>query len=92
MAVNPDKVNKKIHLEEEDPFELVAIRCSGGNLDETVKIIIEEYIKLGFDESRILWLFKNPFFKYTNDIYKLKGENYIKKSIEEVKNKWLKFA
>ncbi len=87
MEINNLSIKK--HFEEDDPFELVGIRCSGGNLDETIHMIIEEYIKLGFDENRILWLFKNPFFKFTNDIYKVKGENYIKESIEKVKKKWL---
>jgi hypothetical protein len=86
-------MNKEIPIQkpfqEDDPLEFVAASCNG-NLNEMIENIIEEYIKMGFDQKTILQLFKSPFFKLTHSVYKSKGEEYIKKAIENVKIKWCK--
>ncbi|MFN7182055.1 MAG: hypothetical protein ACK4NF_05205 [Planctomycetota bacterium] len=84
-------LEKKIikQFEEDDPMELVGVEYTLHNFDTVIEGIIEEYIKLGFDENKIIWLFKNPFFKMTNSIYKQKGEQYIKRVIERIKKRWL---
>ncbi len=76
-------------LEIADPMELKGIQISGADFDLMVENIIEEYIMLGYDEKTIIYLFKHPFYKFTNNVYKLKGQEYIKQSIEKVKAKWI---
>lgn len=86
MKINNLKTKK---FEHDDPLELRGIEINDGNFDLMVNNIIEEYLLLGYDDKMILWLFKNPFYKFTYNTYKSKGEEYIKQCIEKIKAKWI---
>ena len=45
--------------------------------------IIEEYVRLGWDERRLLSIFANPMFLATHRIYRQKGEGYVRQLIRE---------
>lgn len=88
MKVDNAKIEGK-NFELDDPMELKGVQLDGANPDLMVENVIEEYLLLGFDDRMIMWLFKNPFYKFTNNIYKSKGEKYIKQIFEKVKAKWI---
>lgn len=77
------------NYENDDPMELKGIQIAGADFDQMVENVIEEYIMLGYDDKMILWIFKNPFYKFTNNVYKLKGAKYVQQSIEKIKTKWM---
>ncbi len=75
---------------EQDPMELIAMVLPGneGTLDEMAKCLIEEYVRLGWDEVRLMTLFHNPMFLGTHRIFRLKGEEYVKALIHETQQRW----
>ena len=69
----------KDEFAEEDPLELVGMVLPGdvGQLETMAECIVEEYVRLGWDERRLMTLFGNPMFMATYRIYQLKGETYV---------------
>lgn len=65
---------------DQDPMELVGVVMPGepGMLDAMATAIVEEYVLLGWDETRLMTLFVNPLFLATHRIYRQKGETYVR--------------
>lgn len=76
--------------EPDDPMELVGVALSadGDALDEMARCIIEEYVREGWDEARLLALFRNPFYRAPHMIYRERGEECVKRVIAEVCAQW----
>lgn len=77
-------------FEEEDPMELVGMVLPGtpGQLEAMSEAVVEEYVRLGWDEPRLMTLFTQPFFMATHRIYRLKGEAYVRGLIRKVLDQW----
>lgn len=77
----------------EDPMELVGMVLPGepGTLDAMAESIVEEYVRLGWDEARLMTLFTNPMFLATHRIYRTKGEPYVRSLIQKLCAKWKLF-
>jgi hypothetical protein len=75
---------------DEDPMELVGMVMPGapGMLEAMAEAFVEEYVRLGWDEERLLVLFRNPFFLGTHRVYRLRGEAYVRELIQHVCAKW----
>jgi hypothetical protein len=75
---------------EEDPLELVGMVMPGepGELEAMAECFIEEYVRLGWDEERLMTLFTNPMFLATHRIYRQKGEDYVRELIREICARW----
>lgn len=75
---------------EEDPMELVGMALPGepGQLEAMAEAIVEEYVRLGWGEQRLMTLFINPMFLATYRIYQHKGEPYVRALIQKTCNKW----
>jgi len=80
----------KDEFSEHDPMELIAMVLPGevGTLEEMAECLIEEFVRLGWDEARMMTLFCNPMFLATHRIYRLKGEEYIRTLIRATLQKW----
>jgi hypothetical protein len=74
----------------EDPLELVGIVMPGepGQLEAMAECIVEEYVRMGWDERRLMTLFVNPMFLATHRIYRQKGETYVRALIQRTCAKW----
>ena len=74
----------------EDPLELVGMVMSGepGQLEAMAECFVEEYVRMGWDERRLMTLFANPLFLATHRIYRLKGEEYVRELIRRMCAKW----
>jgi hypothetical protein len=70
---------------DEDPMELIGIVAPGeaGQLERMAETIVEEYVRMGWDERRLLTLFTNPMFMATHRIYLQKGEAYVKSLVQK---------
>jgi hypothetical protein len=49
---------------------------------------VEEYVRMGWDEPRLMTLFVNPLFMATHRIYRQKGEDYVRDLIRKMCGKW----
>ncbi len=74
----------------EDPMELVGMVMPGGpgQLEAMAECLVEEYIRMGWDEERLMTLFRNPMFAATFRIYRYKGEDYVRDLIRTIIRKW----
>lgn len=70
---------------EEDPLELVGmvLPAEAGQLERMAENIIEEYVRMGWDERRLMTIFVNPMFMATHRIYRIKGEDYVKDLVRQ---------
>lgn len=75
---------------EEDPMSLVGMVLPGeaGQLEAMAECFIEEYIRLGWTEPRLMTLFTNPMFLATHRVYRLKGETYVRDLIGRTLARW----
>ena len=74
----------------EDPMELVGMILPGqpGMLEAMAETFVDEYVRLGWDEERLMALFRNPFFQGTYRVYHLRGEAYVRGLIRRTIAKW----
>jgi hypothetical protein len=75
---------------DEDPMGLVGMVLPGepGQLEAMAECFVEEYVRMGWDERRLMTLFVNPTFLATHRIYRQKGEAYVRELIRRVCAKW----
>jgi hypothetical protein len=74
----------------EDPMALVGIVLPGepGQLEAMAETLVEEYVRLGWDEPRLMTLFVNPMFLATHRIYRQMGEDYVRQLIRKMQARW----
>jgi len=77
-------------FEPDDPLALVGVTVptDDGGLDEMARCLIEEYLREGWEEDRLLALFRNPFYRTPHIIYRARGEGFVRQLIEEVRARW----
>lgn len=73
-------------FESGDPFETVAVAIATAEdtTDEMARTFVEEFALLGFSASRVLSLFRNPFYAGAHMIYERRGEEFVRGLIREV--------
>jgi hypothetical protein len=74
----------------EDPMGLIGMVLPGepGQLEAMAECFIEEYVRLGWSEPRLMTLFVNPMFLATHRVYRMKGEAYVRDLIQRTCAKW----
>ena len=74
----------------EDPMEMVGMVVPGDSetMDAMAEALVEEYVRMGWDEARLMPLFTNPMYLATHRIYREKGVAYVIELIHKVRNKW----
>ena len=80
----------KDEFDTEDPLELVGMVVAGeaGQLEAMAECFVEEYVRMGWDEQRLMTLFVNPLFMATHRIYRQKGEEYVRALIRRMCARW----
>jgi hypothetical protein len=73
-----------------DPSMLVGVMLPAEAETETevAYVFAEEFARLGYDRTRILWLFKNPFYGGAHDAYQALGDETIRAIIDECLAAW----
>jgi hypothetical protein len=74
----------------EDPMGLIGMVMPGepGQLEAMAECFIEEYVRLGWSEPRLMTLFVNPMFLATHRVYRMKGEDYVRDLIRRTRMRW----
>ena len=80
----------KDEFEDDDPMELTGMVLPGepGQLETMAECFVEEYVRMGWDEPRLMTLFTHPLFMATHRIYRQKGEAYVRDLIRKSVAKW----
>jgi hypothetical protein len=77
-------------LEPDDPLALVgvALDADAGDEDAMARCLVEEYVRAGWTEERLLALFRNPFYRALHAIYRRRGEEAVRALIDHVAATW----
>ncbi|MDR7544337.1 MAG: hypothetical protein QN120_08850 [Armatimonadota bacterium] len=77
-------------FEPDDPMALVGVvgDADAAAADEMARCLVEEYLRAGWDEVRLLALFRNPFYRALHGIYRARGEEAVAALIAEVAASW----
>ncbi|MCX7851937.1 MAG: hypothetical protein N2383_04040 [Caldilineales bacterium] len=78
-------------FDDDDPMELIGMVLPGepGTLEAMAEVLVEEYVRLGWDEPRLMTLFVHPMFMATHRIYRQKGEAYVRELIRRMEARWV---
>lgn len=70
----------------DDPMALVGVIVDAGAdaAHEMARCLVEEYLREGWDEGRLLALFRNPFYAALHAIYRERGEGAVRALIADV--------
>lgn len=53
--------------------------------EEMARTIVEEFALLGRDDEEILKLFRNPFYRFPHQVYRARGEKYVRNLIRKTR-------
>ncbi len=72
----------------EDPTELVGVAIPGGDLDQALDCIVQEYLLMGWGFQQIMVLFRSPHYGATHQIYRQLGEGHVKERVQHLVSQW----
>ena len=72
----------------EDPEELVGVAIPGGDADQQLDCIVQEYLLMGWGFQQIMVLFRSPHYGATHQIYRQKGEGQVKDRVQQLVTQW----
>ncbi len=77
-------------FEQEDPMAMVQMfldaPADDSFYDQMARTFVEEYMRMGWSDEEIASLFHEPYYRGTYDIFRKKGEAFVKNLIHEVRN------
>ena len=78
----------------EDPLELngVGLICEEDTTELMTECFVEEFMRLGYNHTQILALFRNPHYLGMNLALQNRGEQFVRDKIAEVFARWGKTA
>jgi hypothetical protein len=69
-------------------MELVGVVIPGGDGDQQLESLVQEYLFMGWKPTEILFLFRSPYYVATHRIYQQKGHQYVKERINQLADEW----
>ncbi len=69
-------------------MELVGVEIPGGDGDQVLEDLVQEYLFMGWKPAEILFLFRSPHYSATHRIYRQKGHQYVKERIDQLADRW----
>jgi len=76
--------------DETDPMLLMGVEIETGedSLLETARVFAEEFARLGFDEEKVLSLFRSPFYAAAHRTWLALGEETVGALVREQTGLW----
>lgn len=76
--------------EPDDPLELVGVPVpvDEATFDEMARCLVEEYVRDGWSDARLLALFRSPFYAGLHVIERRRGESWVRDLIAETRLRW----
>lgn len=76
--------------EPDDPMELVGVPVpvDEATFDEMARCLIEEYVRDGWTDERLLRLFRSPFYAGLHVIWVRRGEPWVLDAIAATRSRW----
>jgi hypothetical protein len=76
--------------EADDPLELVGVPVpvDDGTFDEMARCLMEEYVRDGWTDERLLHLFRSPFYAGLHVVWRLRGEAWVRAELAAQRIRW----
>lgn len=77
-------------VEPDDPMELVGVPVpvDEATFDEMALCLIEEYVRDGWTDERLLRLFQSPFYAGLYVVWARRGEAWVRDAIADTRRRW----
>ena len=77
-------------VEYDDPMELIGVELPAGEaaMREMAYVFAEEFARLGFSQTRLLRLFRNPFYAGPHQALRVLGEQAVEEIVAECVGVW----
>ncbi|MEX2184099.1 MAG: hypothetical protein WEC14_06600 [Chloroflexota bacterium] len=74
----------------DDPLELVGVPVpvDEATFDEMARCLVEEYVREGWGDARLMALFRSPFYAGLHVIWRRRGEAWVTDLIAETRRVW----
>ena len=78
------------HAEPDDPLELVGVPVpvDEATFDDMARCLIEEYVRDGWTDERLVRMFMSPFYAGLHVIWARRGEAWVRDVIAETRSRW----
>ncbi len=76
--------------DETDPMMLIGVELEAGESSSlvTAQVFAEEFARMGYDETQLMDLFKNPFYAGAHRAYLNLGEELVRQVVRENTGLW----
>jgi hypothetical protein len=76
--------------EPDDPLELVGVPVpvDEATFDEMARCFVEEFVRDGWSDVRLLALFRSPFYAGLHVIWRRRGERWVRDLVAETRARW----
>lgn len=76
--------------EPDDPLELVGVPVAVDEttFDEMAGCFVEEYVRDGWSDQRLLALFRSPYYAGLHVIWRRRGEPWVRDLIAQTRVRW----
>ncbi|NJD28143.1 MAG: hypothetical protein FIA92_07580 [Chloroflexi bacterium] len=76
--------------EADDPLELVGVPVpvDEATFDEMARCLVEEYVRDGWSDERLVPLFRSPFYAGLHVIWRRRGEPWVRALIADERRRW----
>jgi len=77
--------------EQDDPLEIIGVELPNQTEDQLRDMALcmaEEFAREGWDEEKLLAMFKNPFYQGPYLAWKQKGDEFVKSVIKDALAMW----
>ena len=76
--------------EPDDPLELVGVPVpvDEETFDDMARTLIEEYVRDGWTDARLLALFRSPFYAGLHVVLRRRGETWVQAEISACRDRW----
>jgi hypothetical protein len=78
-------------FEHEDPMELVGLTAPPLTDDDICMMadgLVDEYVRMGWEDDEILALFTDPQYRMPHMIYQRQGETFVRSVVSTVRERW----
>ena len=70
-------------VEPEDPLNLFGFEIEG-DPDLMLRMIVEEYARIGYDSEAVMELTRNPFYQAMHGLWQLLGEETLRRRVDGI--------
>ncbi len=76
--------------EPDDPMALVGVpvRVDEATFDEMARCFVEEFVRDGWSDSRLMTMFRSPHYAGLHVIWRRRGESWVRDLVAETRVRW----